>query len=68
MITYRLSLIRALYVVSVASNAPRHLVNAEFHAAIGDILEGVVLARIDLTHIEKRKVIEEASWLHNHKD
>lgn len=68
MITYRLSLIRALYVVSVASNAPRHLVNAEFHSALGEILEGMALTRIDLAHIDKRKVIEEASWLHSHKD
>lgn len=68
LVTYRLSLIRALYVVSVASNSPRHLVHAEFHQALGDILEGMALSRIDLSCIDKRKVIEEASWLHQHKD
>ena len=61
--TQRLSLIRAIYIVSVASNAPVDDVNKEFRQAVGDILEGMALAKLNLTYIDKNKVSSEAAWL-----
>jgi len=65
-ITRRLSLIRALYIVSIATNGPPEDVKEEFHRAIGDVLEGKTLAELQLAHINKDKVREEVSWLHEH--
>lgn len=61
--TQRLSLIRALYVVSVATQGPRDSVHMEFHQAVGDVLEGMPLPMLNLTYIDKNKVREEAEWL-----
>ena len=61
--TQRLSLIRALYVVSVANNGPREEVHAEFYHAVGDVLEGVALDDLQLTYIDKNKIKDEAAWL-----
>jgi hypothetical protein len=62
-VTARLSLIRALYIVSVATNGPREDIDAEFRQAIGDVLEGMALPMLNLTLIDKDKVREEAAWL-----
>lgn len=63
LITQRASIIRALYIVSVASNGPRDEILLEFHQAVGDVLEGVALSQLDLAYINKMKVKEEAAWL-----
>lgn len=65
--TQRMSLIRALYIVSVATNGPRDEILAEFHQAVGDILEGMALSKLELTLIDKDRVSEEAAWLHERK-
>jgi hypothetical protein len=65
--TQRLSLIRALYIVSVATQRPREEVLTEFHQAIGDVLEGMALPTLNLTVIDKDKVREEASWLQDRR-
>lgn len=65
--TQRLSLIRALYIASVASNGPRDEVHGEFHQAVGDILEGTTLPDLKLLYIDKNKVIEEVAWLREQK-
>ena len=65
--TQRLSLIRALYIVSVATQRPRDEVLTEFHQAIGDVLEGMALPMLNLTSIDKNRVREEASWLQDRK-
>ena len=63
LITQRQSLIRALYIVSVVSNGPVDAVHKEFHQAVGDILEGMALSKLNLTYIDRNKVREEAAWL-----
>lgn len=63
LVTRRLSLIRALYIVSIASNGERSEILAEFHQAVGDIIEGMALSNLNLKHIDVDKVREEASWL-----
>lgn len=63
LVTTRLSLIRALYIVSIASNGDRGEIRAEFHQAVGDIIEGMALSNLNLKHIDVDKVREEASWL-----
>lgn len=63
LITQRTAVIRALYIVSVATNGPRDEVLVEFHQAVGDILEGMALTDLKLTYISKRKVREEVAWL-----
>ena len=63
LIAQRASIVRALYIVSVASNGPRDEILAEFHQAIGDTLEGIPLAQLQLTYIDKSKVREEVAWL-----
>lgn len=65
--TQRAGLIRALYVVSVATNGERLKVLEEFHQAVGDILEGVSLPKLSLIYIDKNKVKEEAQWLNEKK-
>ncbi len=65
--TQRLSLIRSLYIVSVAANGARDEVDAEFRQAVGDVLEGMSLTSLTLTLIDKNKVREEASWLQDRK-
>jgi hypothetical protein len=65
--TQRLSLIRALYIVSVATQGPRDDIHTEFHQAVGDVLEGMALPALNLTYIQRDKVREEASWLHDRK-
>jgi hypothetical protein len=65
--THRLSLVRALYIVTVASNGPREALDAEFRQAIGDALEGVALSLLTLNYIDRDKVREEASWLQERK-
>jgi len=65
-ITRKLSLIRALFIVSVAIGEPSKEVQEEFHRAIGDILEGKTLANLQLTYIDKDKVKQEVTWLHDH--
>ena len=67
MVTRRAGLIRALYIVSVATNGPRETILAEFHQAVGDILEGMALSNLALTYIDKDKVREEAAWLQDRK-
>jgi uncharacterized protein YegP (UPF0339 family) len=67
MFTHRLSLIRALYIASVASNGPRDEVHDEFHQAVGDVLEGTALPNLKLLYIDKKKVIEEIAWLREQK-
>lgn len=62
-ITQRLSLIRAIYIVSVSSNGPPEEVHREFHQAVGDIMEGMALPKLNLTYIDKQKVSAEVSWL-----
>jgi len=62
-ITQRLSLIRAIYIVSVASNGPVDEVNKEFRQAVGDILEGMALPKLKLNYIDRAKVTSEAAWL-----
>ena len=63
LITQRLSLIRAIYIVSVASNGPVDEVNKEFRQAVGDILEGMALPKLKLTYIIKGKISSEVAWL-----
>lgn len=65
--TQRLGLIRALFIVSVATNGPQDEINAEFKQAVGDVLEGMALPLLNLTYINKDKVREEASWLQERK-
>lgn len=65
--TQRLSLIRALYIVSVATQGPRDEIQTEFHQAVGDVLEGMALPMLSLTYIQRDKVREEASWLQDRK-
>ena len=62
-IAQRTSTIRALYIVSVASNGPREEVLTEFHQAVGDVLEGVGISQLHLQHIDRAKVREEVAWL-----
>lgn len=59
----RLSIIRAMFIVSIASNGPREEIHAEFHSAVGDLLEGVPLDKLNLTYIDRTKVREEIAWL-----
>jgi hypothetical protein len=68
LVTQRASTIRALYIVSVAANGPRDEILAEFHQAVGDVLEGVALHQLDLTYISKVKVREEAAWLRDRNE
>jgi len=63
LVTQRTSIIRALYIVSVAANGPREDILEEFHAAVGDILEGVPLSKLGLVYISKSKVLDEVKWL-----
>jgi len=65
--THRLSLIRSLYIVSVAANGPRAEIDAEFRQAIGDVLEGMAIPLLSLTYLDKEKVREEASWLQDRR-
>lgn len=58
-----MSLIRALYIVSVASNGPQDEVTFEFRQAVGDVLEGMALEQLKLMHIDKECVSEEVKWL-----
>ena len=67
-LTQRSSMIRALYIVSVASNGPRDEILAEFHQAVGDVLEGTGLSKLKLSYIDRGKVKEELSWLREHDD
>lgn len=68
LVTQRASVIRALYVVSVAANGPRDEILFEFHQAVGQVLEGIALSKLDLTYISKDKVREEAAWLQDRTD
>jgi len=63
LLTQRLSLVRALYIVSVAAGGPPEDIHREFHQAVGDILEGTHLASLTLTYIDRSKVVAEAAWL-----
>lgn len=63
LITQRLSLVRALYIVSVASNGPVDEVTREFRQAIGDVLEGLPLHELKLSNIDINKVKSEVAWL-----
>jgi hypothetical protein len=63
LITHKLSLVRALYIVSVASNGPIEEVLREFREAVGQVLEGIALHELNLTHIDKNKVKSEVAWL-----
>lgn len=63
LMTERMSLVRALYIVSVASNGPQDEVTFEFRQAVGDVLEGMALEQLRLTHIDKERVSEEVKWL-----
>jgi hypothetical protein len=67
LITQRASLIRALYIVSVATHGPRDVILQEFHQAVGDVLEGMAFSKLNLTYISKDKVREEAAWLRERK-
>ena len=68
LITQRASIIRAIYIVSVAANGPRDEVLVEFHQAVGDVLEGVALSQLNLTYINKDKVRQEAAWLQERRE
>lgn len=61
--THRMSLVRALYVVSVASNGSPGDVTSEFRQAVGDVLEGMALEHLKLTLIDPVRVREEVRWL-----
>jgi hypothetical protein len=63
LLTQRLSLIRALYIVSVASGGPPDEIRREFHQAVGDVLEGINLPSLSLIFIDRTKVNNEAAWL-----
>ena len=63
LMTQRMSLVRALYIVSVASNGSPGEVTLEFRQAVGDVLEGMALDQLKLTHIDKARVSEEVRWL-----
>lgn len=63
MITRRTALIRAIYIVSVAVDGPRDEILAEFHQAVGDVLEGMALTDLNLTYINKDMVRTEVAWL-----
>jgi hypothetical protein len=63
LLTQRLGLVRALFIVSVATNGERNEINKEFHQAVGGVLEGVPLSKLKLTLIDRKKVKEEAAWL-----
>ena len=67
LITQRTAVIRAIYIVSVATNGPRDEVLMEFHQAVGDVLEGMALTDLSLTYINKGKVREEVAWLRERK-
>jgi len=67
LITQRTAVIRAIYIVSVATNGPRDEVLMEFHQAVGDVLEGMALTDLSLTYINKSKVREEVAWLRERK-
>lgn len=62
-LTKRLSLIRALYVVSLATNGDRSEIMSEFYQAVADILEGVAMPQLKLRLIDAAKVKEESAWL-----
>ena len=62
-LTQRLGLIRAIYIVSVASTGPREEIHQEFYQAVADVLEGVPLSKLKLAYIDKRKIKEELTWL-----
>lgn len=68
LVTQRASIIRALYIVSIAANGPRDDILEEFHQAVGDVLEGVALSKLNLTFILKDKVKEEAAWLRDRRE
>ena len=68
LVTQRASIIRALYIVSIATNGPRDDILEEFHQAVGDVLEGVTLSQLNLTLIRKDKVREETAWLRDKRD
>lgn len=68
LVTQRASIIRALYIVSIAANGPRDEILGEFHQAVGDVLEGVALSQLNLTFISKDKVREEAAWLRDKRE
>lgn len=68
LITQRASIIRAMYIVSVAANGPRDEVLVEFHQAVGDVLEGVALSQLHLTYINRDKVRQEAAWLQERRE
>lgn len=68
LVTQRASIIRALYIVSVAANGPRDAILNEFHQAVGDVLEGVALSQLNLTYINRYKVREEAAWLRERRE
>lgn len=63
LLTQRLSLIRSLYIVSVASGGPPDEIRREFHQAVGDVLEGINLPNLNLVFIDRNKVSNEAAWL-----
>lgn len=63
LLTQKLSLIRAIYIVSVASNGPPDDIRREFHQAVGDILEGLSLTNLNFNLIDRNKVYSEVSWL-----
>jgi len=67
LITQRTAIIRAIYIVSVATSGPRDEVLMEFHQAVGDVLEGMALTDLSLTYINKGKVREEVAWLRERK-
>lgn len=66
LITRRLSLVRALYIVSIAMPGSPDSIKEEFHRAVGDVLEGKTLADLKLSHINKEKVRHEVTWLQEH--
>lgn len=63
LMTQRMSLVRALYIVSVASNGPPGEVTLEFRQAVGDVLEGMALEQLKLTYIDRDNVSDEVRWL-----
>lgn len=67
LISHRTAVIRAIYIVSVATNGPREEILMEFHQAVGDVLEGMALTDLDLTFINKDRVREEVAWLRERK-
>lgn len=63
MLTQRMSLVRALYIVTVATNGSSKELDAEFREAVGDVLEGVALDQLKLKLISRDWVGEEVKWL-----